>query len=420
MTDGARILIASGVAVVFVGLLAWGWARGLKALYPELLARRPLRYAALAALGTWAVLTAAQPLLRVLELPRPMRLTLMAGTGFGLVSLVLTLPFLGLGVWLRRRAAPIEAKAPPAAEPSPAPTASPANVGLSRRELVLSGARLAPVGGVLLGASGARGGQAMAEVVEMDLAFPELPPALEGLKILQYSDVHLGHFIDLDEVRRLVELGRAARPDLVVLTGDIADDLALLPEALALFKEIGARHGVYGAIGNHEYFRGLEDTLRGYERAQVPLLLEDGATLDLDGARLHLSGADDPRYLGRQSADFFARTVDRALDGAPSDAFHVLLSHRPEGFAAAQRHGVHLTLSGHTHGAQVGINGRSLFEPLLPDKYLWGHYAEGRSRLYTSSGAGHWFPFRLGCPRELPVLRLVRGPTSQSPKKRRS
>jgi uncharacterized protein len=158
--------------------------------------------------------------------------------------------------------------------------------------------------------------------------------------------------------------------------------------------------------------------LRGYDRSHVPMLIEGGHTIDVGGQRIRLSGADDPRFLGRQSADFFARTVDAALDGAPSDAFHILLSHRPEGFAAAKKNGVQLTLAGHTHGAQIGIGGRSILEPLLPDKYFWGPYQEGGSRLYTSSGAGHWFPFRLGCPREAPVLKLVRGPSSQVAKKR--
>lgn len=410
MTDSLRILVASAAALLVVALLVVGWWRGLRSLYPEVWAKPKWRRSLALALGLWAILTIAQPLLRALELPRELRLLIMAGTGIGLVALLLTLPFVGLGAWLRRRL-----DAAPKAE-APALGVEP---GLTRRELAIHGTRLAPVGGVLLGGSGAQGGQAMAEVVELELAFPDLPTDLEGLRILQYSDVHLGHFIDLEEVAQLVERGRVARPDLVVLTGDIADDLGQLPEALRMFKSLEARHGVYASIGNHEYFRGLKETLRAYDKSQVPLLLEAGASLRIGQAQLQLSGADDPRYLGRQNADFFQRTVDNALDGAPSEAFHLLLSHRPEGFVAAQRRGVHLTLSGHTHGAQVGMAGRSLFEPLLPDKYLWGAYQEGRSRLYTSSGAGHWFPFRLGCPRELPVLKLVRGPLGQAPTKRR-
>ena len=270
----------------------------------------------------------------------------------------------------------------------------------------------------MVAGTGAREGQELARLVEVEMAFPNLPPALEGLRILQYSDVHLGYFVDMVEIDALVEQGKRARADLVVLTGDIADDIPSLPRALELFDELGPRLGVYASIGNHEYFRGIRETRRAYDASKVPLLLQQGHTLEVDGARLHLSGADDPRFMGRQNHDFFDRTVGVALDGAPSDAFHVLMSHRPEGFLAARKAGVHLTLSGHTHGAQVGVGGRSILEPLLPDKYLWGPYQEDASRLYTSSGAGHWFPVRLGCPRELPVIKLVRGPISQAAVKR--
>jgi predicted MPP superfamily phosphohydrolase len=85
-----------------------------------------------------------------------------------------------------------------------------------------------------------------------------------------------------------------------------------------------------------------------------------------------------------------------------------MLSHRPAAFDAAAENGVDLTLAGHTHGAQVGLFGRSLLEPLWPEARLWGHYRQGVSQLYTSSGVGHWFPFRLGCPSEAPVIELRR------------
>ena len=80
----------------------------------------------------------------------------------------------------------------------------------------------------------------------------------------------------------------------------------------------------------------------------------------------------------------------------------------PEGFDPAAKAGVDLTLSGHTHGGQIGFNGKSAFEPLWPDGYLWGGYRRGASSLYTTAGFGDWFPFRLGCPSEAPLLVLKR------------
>lgn len=466
-----RLILISLVAILVSGGLALAWLRGVRALYAEQWAHRRFRQVFYGLLFGWGAAMVLQPVARLLEVPREVRVVLMATGAIGLVALGLSTPFLWLGVWLRRRveradraletptvaATPAPASAPvldtslsapsdtpaplspvaaasleapvattgttastaPSDAPStPEPARSRRGPTLTRRELALATARLAPLGGAMVAGTGAREGQELARLVEVEMAFPNLPPALEGLRILQYSDVHLGYFVDMVEIDALVEQGKRARADLVVLTGDIADDLPSLPRALELFDELGPRLGVYASIGNHEYFRGIRETRRAYDASKVPLLLQQGHTLEVDGARLHLSGADDPRFMGRQNHDFFERTVGVALDGAPSDAFHVLMSHRPEGFLAARKAGVHLTLSGHTHGAQVGVGGRSILEPLLPDKYLWGPYQEDASRLYTSSGAGHWFPFRLGCPRELPVIKLVRGPITQAAVKR--
>jgi uncharacterized protein len=117
----------------------------------------------------------------------------------------------------------------------------------------------------------------------------------------------------------------------------------------------------------------------------------------------------------------------------------MLLCHRPEGFDPAIDNGFDLTLSGHTHGGQLGLLGRSLLEHIRPGIGWWGAYAKqrsvteaaaaafarrtrtpgGPSRLYTTSGFGHWFPFRLGCPTEMPVVVLERGGKSgQSPNAR--
>jgi predicted MPP superfamily phosphohydrolase len=115
-------------------------------------------------------------------------------------------------------------------------------------------------------------------------------------------------------------------------------------------------------------------------------------------------------------------SIASAASHAPRGAdFRLLLSHRPEGFAPAAEHGFDLTLSGHTHGGQLGLLGRSVFDLLRPGTGWWGTYERQRpltsgarrsvlaaspSRLYTTSGFGHWFPFRVGCPTELPIIVL--------------
>ena len=268
--------------------------------------------------------------------------------------------------------------------------------------------RIIPAAGVAAAAVGGVEGLSAARLNRIEMTFPQLPPDLDGFTILHYTDMHLGTFIDLFEVERLVELGRTANADLVVLTGDMADDLDNLLPALRRFESLEPPYGVTASIGNHEYFRGIKKSLVSYARSGVEMLLEKGVNIPVGNATLYVGGADDPRVLRGDKMAFMERTVNNAIDGAPSEAFRVLMSHRPEGFVPAAQAGFDLTLSGHTHGAQLGFDGRSLLEGFMPDRYLWGAYEAGDKRLYTSAGAGHWFPFRLGCPREVPLIVLRR------------
>ena len=86
-----------------------------------------------------------------------------------------------------------------------------------------------------------------------------------------------------------------------------------------------------------------------------------------------------------------------------------MMSHRTSGFDYSAAQGNDLTLAGHTHGGQIGFNGRSLLTSLNPERYMRGLYERGGSKLYVSAGAGHWFPYRLGCPPEIPTYVLTSG-----------
>ena len=235
------------------------------------------------------------------------------------------------------------------------------------------------------------------------LACPALPPALDGLCILHLSDLHLGASKTSADLARFLE--NAPRPDLVLVTGDFADDPRELTTGLDLLADFGAP--VYASLGNHEYLRGIDVMLPRYRASKVRLLRDEHAVVRVRGADLVLAGIDDPAWNGG-SRRFFENAIDDALAGSPSTAFRILLSHRPRALDVASTRGVGLVLSGHTHGAQLGMLGRSMLEPLLPREYLWGKYQRQRTVLYTTSGFGHWFPFRLGCPTEAPLLVLER------------
>jgi len=278
---------------------------------------------------------------------------------------------------------------------------------LPRRAFLKAAAAVVPVASISSGVSGVAYAFTGVRVYKRNLFYPDLPSELEGLRILHISDIHIGYYVWLEHIEQLLELARSYSPDIVVATGDLSDRLDLYGDMLRLLDQFRAPLGVYASIGNHEYFRGINRVLKIFDSSPVPLLLNTGVTLRYNGFPIFLAGADDPRYLSRRGSGFFRQTIDEAVSSASSDSFSILLSHRPEGFDYASEIGLDLTLAGHTHGAQLGFAGRSILEPVMPEKYLWGQYRRDRSQLYTSAGVGHWFPFRLGCPAEAPVLELT-------------
>jgi uncharacterized protein len=313
-----------------------------------------------------------------------------------MVGLIGALPLSGLV--LRGRALVARWRVSPAGQ----------NVDPGRRQLIQGAAAIFPLASVTTGSVGIARSFGETRVYRQVLRFPGLPAPLEGLRILHLTDVHLGIYKTNDDLADALRKARAYSPQLILLTGDIADDLTLLPGALAMTHAFGARYGVFSSLGNHEYSRGIAEVKQIYARSPVTLLRDSGATINVGGHPVYLAGCDDPRYMKRDDAIFLRRSVDRALERRPAGVFNILLSHRPEGFVPAAERGVHLTLSGHTHGGQMGFAGRSLWQSIFPQSYLWGHYRRAGSQMYLSAGMGHWFPFRLGCPTEAPVLELRR------------
>lgn len=276
----------------------------------------------------------------------------------------------------------------------------------ARRQFLRHAAAALPAGAVAVGAAALTGNDTT-RIVEVPFKFRGLAPELDGLRILHLSDLHLGAGRTHQDLRALLDSLRPHPPDLIVLTGDVADKLDELVAALDIVTAFAPRLGVYAALGNHEYLNDIQQMLPAYQASSVRLLLNETASIPLGGATLFLAGVDDPVFIG-PAKPFYEKAISACAVGAPADAFRLLLCHRPEGFEAASRNGFHLTLSGHTHGGQIGLLGRSAFEVLLGMPYLWGSYRRGESRLYTTSGFGHWFPFRLNCPAEAPLVVLQR------------
>lgn len=276
----------------------------------------------------------------------------------------------------------------------------------SRRTFLKSASAAVPLFTLSLGAGGVVRAMSPTRIYRRPVKFNNLPPQLEGLKIFHLSDIHLHHYVTLSDLEDMLLEAEQFKPDLTLVTGDIADNLLLLPDALKMIEQLNSPLGSYAILGNHEYFRGAEKVKQIFGKSNTPLFIDQGTTIQVNDFPLFIGGIDDPRAMGAKEHSFFRERIDKTLLAQPSEAFSILMSHRPDALDYAAEVGLNLVLAGHTHGGQIGFNGRSLFESNWPDRYLWGEYRLKNSLLYTSSGAGHWFPFRLGCPAEAPVITL--------------
>lgn len=228
--------------------------------------------------------------------------------------------------------------------------------------------------------------------------------ALDGLRLALISDLHVGFFLDPDDLASLVERVSAARPDAVLLCGDLVNQFGEECEWLALgLKALRAPLGVFAVPGNHDYYadRNLRRWRRALESVGAQVLLNEGVRLERGGSTLWLAGVDDLR---EGTPDLLPALAGRE-PGEPA----VLLSHHPDFFVEAARAGVDLTLAGHTHGGQVLLGGRT---PLRHTRHgFWsGRFERGGAQLYVGRGAGVSFlPVRRGAPPELPVIAIEAG-----------
>lgn len=275
-----------------------------------------------------------------------------------------------------------------------------------RRDFLRGLAAAVPAAAVVSGVGGVAGSFGKTIVEKKIMKIVNLPTDLEGLKILHISDTHLRHYVNLDNLEQLLLDAEPFAPDILFLIGDVADDLGQLPDALRMVASFNAPLGHIATLGNHEYFRGIQQVHRIYARSDIPLFVNDSVRLKVGDTTITVGGIDDPRHMGSGNEAFYVSAINQTFSEWDENEFAILLSHRPGAFTYAAERGISLTLAGHTHGGQIGFMGRSLLESSFPDSFLWGEYRRKQSCLYTSSGAGHWFPFRLACPPEAPVIEL--------------
>jgi predicted MPP superfamily phosphohydrolase len=234
------------------------------------------------------------------------------------------------------------------------------------------------------------------------------------LRLVQITDPHIGPFMPPERLARICQEAIDKNPDLILLTGDFLtmeahDDPELLARALEPLRQMPGR--VFACLGNHDY--EAPEIVRGaLERAGARLLVDERAMVDTPAGPVEIVGA---AFVWQKRAEHLAQLMARFPRNG--GALRLLLLHDPGAFKHVPEGTVDLTLSGHTHGGQVGLLSLGLPWTMLrlfvkmPDHGLW---ARGSDRLYVHRGTGHYgFPLRIGVPAEESLL-LVHAPAPVS------
>lgn len=234
-------------------------------------------------------------------------------------------------------------------------------------------------------------------VDRVPIRLKNLHPALEGFTILQMTDLHLYPMTQPPLIKKAVAMANSLKPDLVVLTGDyVWQVLEAIDELAPILANLNARYGVYSTLGNHDYWLDADAITETMEAAGLPVLVNQGLTIQQGGGSFYLAGLDDG-WSGNPD-------LDATLEGSKPEDPVILLCHEPDLADPFSKDGrVDVQLSGHTHGGQIRVPGiGALILPYLGRKYDIGLYRVNDMLLYTNRGLGVISePVRYNCPPEI-------------------
>jgi uncharacterized protein len=272
------------------------------------------------------------------------------------------------------------------------------------------------------------------EVRRIEIPLPNLPPQLDGMEIVQISDIHLSGYMTRESVRRAVDMANDVGADLAVVTGDLITGMHdSIADCVDEVRQLHAPLGVYGCNGNHEIYARAEDTAeRLYQQAGMKLLRSENTVISYNGAQLNLIGVDYQRE--RTPSGRKMQMLGGLEPRVRREMPNILLSHNPNSFNRAAELGIELSLAGHTHGGQVqmeildvsisparfitdyvaGLYHRPLLMADIPKRMgetikLIPHAPKGLAALYVNRGLGTvGAPVRLGAPPEITHIVLRR------------
>ena len=236
------------------------------------------------------------------------------------------------------------------------------------------------------------------EVKEVDLTSDKLK---QSLRIVQLSDLHITRSSSEHRIQKIVDKANSLNPDVIVLTGDIIDDKAsVVQEYFPILDKLKAKGGVYFVIGNHEYYNGLGQILKGLHQTKIKHLMNEGELIA--DKNLYIGGVPDKS--AAMMNPYFSIKIEKAAKKANKQNYRVLLSHNPSIVDMITSKDFDLVLSGHTHGGQIfPFN----FLAEKANKYLAGLYEVNGAHLYVSRGVGYWGPpMRFGAPAEITLIQI--------------
>jgi uncharacterized protein len=237
---------------------------------------------------------------------------------------------------------------------------------------------------------------------ELSVEIAGLPPEFEGYRVAQLSDLHIGGLTPRRWGEAWAKRSNAASPNLVVVTGDlVTSGVEFHGDIAQVIGALKAEDGVVVSMGNHDYFGEGEPLISLLRERGVVVLRNQGMTLTRGEASIFVAGVDDT---WTRRAD-----VEQALADRKPGATTLVLSHDPDLFPLAAKHGVDLVLSGHTHGGQVAFPFLAKFLSLakLAHRFHLGLYRDGDSTLYVHPGLGTTGPpIRVGVAPEVAILTL--------------
>jgi len=259
------------------------------------------------------------------------------------------------------------------------------------------------------------------KVLKYQLRFKDLPDAFDGFTITQISDIHSGSFTNREKIQYGVDLINEQKSDLMLFTGDIVNNKAdEMDNWIDVFSQLKAKEGKYSILGNHDYgdymdwkdpqdkINNFQDVKRIHEKIGFDLLLDEHRYLEKDGQKIALVGVENWGKGFNQAGD-----LEKASANINKDDFKILMSHDPshwEHVVKKDDFNYQLTLSGHTHGLQMGIEIPGWFK-WSPSKFAYkqwaGLYEEYGRYINVNRGFGyHAFPGRVGIWPEITVVEL--------------